>query len=98
MIDPTGRTPDVVPATDDPGDDTARRYRYQWTYAGIICCMLLDDTENVAEVFCEHHEDVLLKHTDLTFTGVQVKTVIGSGGVEDQRCGGAQFVRSLCKA
>ena len=74
MTDPTGRTPDVVPATGDPGDDTARRYRYQWTYAGIVCCMLLDDTENVAEVFCEHHEDVLLKHTDLTFTGVQVKT------------------------
>jgi len=36
--------------------------------------MLLDDTEDVAEVFCEHHEDVLLKHTDFTFTGLQVKT------------------------
>lgn len=36
--------------------------------------MLLDDTEDVAEVFCEHHEDVLMKHTDATFTGIQVKT------------------------
>jgi Cap4, dsDNA endonuclease domain len=66
--------PDTIVATGDPGDDTARRYRYQWTYAAIVCCMLLDDTEDLGEVFCEHHEDVLLKHSDLTFTGVQVKT------------------------
>jgi len=36
--------------------------------------MLLDDTEAVAEVFCEHHEDVLVKHIDGTFSGLQVKT------------------------
>jgi hypothetical protein len=66
--------PDAIPAAGDPGDDTARRYRYQWTYAAIACCVLLDDTEDVEEVFCEHHEDVLLKHTDRTFTGLQVKT------------------------
>lgn len=36
--------------------------------------MLLDDTMGVEEVFCEHHEDVLLKHTDGSFTGQQVKT------------------------
>jgi hypothetical protein len=74
MPDPAIPGPDVIPATDDPGDDTASRYRYQWMYAAIICCMLLDDTEDVAEVFCEHHEDVLIKHTDATFTGIQVKT------------------------
>lgn len=67
-------TPDNVPATGDPGDDTARRYRYQWTYAGIVCCMLLDNTEDVAEVFCEHHEDVLVKYNDGTFSGLQIKT------------------------
>ena len=36
--------------------------------------MLLDDTQDVEEVFCEHHEDVLLKHRDGLFTGHQVKT------------------------
>jgi hypothetical protein len=36
--------------------------------------MLLDDTQDVVEVFCEHHEDVLLKHGDGKFTGQQVKT------------------------
>jgi len=66
--------PDVIPDTGDPGDDIARRFRYQWTYAAIVCCMLLDDTLDVAEVICEQHEDVLMKHTDATFTGIQVKT------------------------
>jgi len=36
--------------------------------------MLLDDTQDVCEVFCEQHEDVLLKHTGGTFSGLQVKT------------------------
>lgn len=66
--------PDSVVAIGDPGDETARRYRYQWTYAGICCCSLLDETQDVQEVFCEHHEDVLLKHADGTFSGLQIKT------------------------
>lgn len=74
MADLMVRAPDTVPETGDPGDDTARRYRYQWTYAAIVCCMLLDETEDVAEVFCEHHEDVLIKHVDGTFSGLQIKT------------------------
>ena len=74
MADPTAPAPDTVPATGDPGNETARRYRYQWTYAAIVCCMLLDETEGVTEVFCEHHEDVLIKHVDGTFSGLQIKT------------------------
>ena len=74
MSDAFGPGPDATRATGDPGDDTARRYRYQWTYAAIVCCMLLDDTEDIAEVFCEQHEDVLVKHADGAFTGLQVNT------------------------
>jgi len=74
MPESNAPAPDAIPATCDPGDETARRYRYQWTYAAIVCCMLLDDTLDVIEVFCEHHEDVLIKHKDATFTGIQVKT------------------------
>lgn len=74
MSDDQFKTPDKMLATDDPGDETARRYRYQWTYAAVLCCMLLDDTESVAEVFCEHHEDVLIKHLDGMFSGLQIKT------------------------
>lgn len=93
MADSRGPAPDAIPAAGDPGDDTGRRYRYQWTYAAIICCMLLDDTEGVAEVFCEHHEDVLLKHTDFTFTGLQVKT--RSSDQEVWKTGDAA-IRSSC--
>jgi hypothetical protein len=67
-------SPETSPGRNDPGDETARRYRYQWTYAAITCCALLDDTEGVAEVFCEHHEDVLIKYDDGSFAGLQVKT------------------------
>ena len=67
-------SPENTVASGDPGDETANRYRFQWTWAAVVCCMLLDDTEDVQEVFCEHHEDVLLKHRDRSFTGHQVKT------------------------
>ena len=67
-------SPEDLLARGDPGDETANRYRFQWTWAAVVCCMLLDGTEDVQEVFCEHHEDVLLKHRDGSFTGHQVKT------------------------
>lgn len=67
-------TPDTVLAKGDPGDDTARRFRYQWTYAAITCCALLDGNEDIDEVFCEHHEDILIKHLSGKFSGLQVKT------------------------
>lgn len=67
-------SPDHVIATNDPGDETARRYRYQYAWAAIVCCALLDETQDITEVFCEHHEDILIKHGDGTFTGEQVKT------------------------
>jgi hypothetical protein len=66
--------PEDTVASGDPGDATTNRYRFQWTWAAVVCCMLLDETEDVQEVFCEHHEDVLLKHRDGSFTGHQVKT------------------------
>lgn len=74
MTDASSPSPEHTVARDDPGDETARRYRYQWTWAALACCALLDETEDVQEVFCEHHEDVLLKHRDGAFTGHQVKT------------------------
>ncbi len=72
--DSANPAPDQVLASHDPGDETARRYRFQYTWAAIDCCMLLDETQDVVEVFCEHHEDILIKHRNNTFTGEQVKT------------------------
>lgn len=74
MADTPTPSPENIIARGDPGDETANRYRYQWTWAAVVCCMLLDDTADVQEVFCEHHEDVLIKHGDGSFTGHQVKT------------------------
>lgn len=74
MADDPYPTPEDTLAQDDTGDVTADRFRFQYTWAAVVCCMLLDDTEDVEEVFCEHHEDVLLKHRDGCFTGHQVKT------------------------
>lgn len=74
MGTPTLTSPEDTVSQGDPGDETANRYRFQWTWAAVVCCMLLDDTEDIEEVFCEHHEDVLLKHRDGSFSGHQVKT------------------------
>jgi hypothetical protein len=74
VLDFTSRSPDEAQVTSDGGDETARRYRFQSTYAATLCCSLLDETDDVVEILCEQHEDVLMKHTDGTFTGVQIKT------------------------
>lgn len=74
VTEPTLLAPDQVLAKNDPGDATEQRYRFQHTWAATASCMLLDDTQDVCEIFCEHHEDILLKHHDGTFTGEQVKT------------------------
>jgi len=60
--------------SNDIGDEISNRYRYQWAISAITCCMLLDQSEDVQEVFCEYHEDVLIKHSNGLFTGIQIKT------------------------
>lgn len=74
MLSPSVKLVDEILSTNDPGDDIGARYRYQWSYAAVICCMLLVEVEDIQEVFCEHHEDILIKHKDGTFSGLQVKT------------------------
>lgn len=74
MPESTFLPPDQVLSSNDPGDETGRRYRYQWTYSAILACSLLDETKNVSEIYCEHHEDTLVKHIDGLLSGIQVKT------------------------
>lgn len=66
--------PDKTLSATDPGDDTQRRYRYQAVYAAIISLDLLDEESEFEEIFCEQHEDTLVKKKDGTFIGIQVKT------------------------
>lgn len=58
----------------DKGDETLKRYRYQFTYAAIAALTLLETKSETKEVFCEHHEDVLIKLKSNKFVGIQVKT------------------------
>ncbi len=67
-------SPENTLSTNDPGDDTQMRYRYQAGYAALISLGLLDEFPEYEEVFCEHHEDTLIKVRGNQFIGVQVKT------------------------
>ncbi len=58
----------------DPGDDVLKRFRYQITYAGILAMSIVKPAKEIVEIYCEHHEDILAKHKDGFFSGIQVKT------------------------
>jgi hypothetical protein len=72
--------PDTVLSQSDPGDDVQRRFRYQATKAAMLALSLLDDEAEAEEVYCEHHEDVLVKKRGERFHGVQVKTRFDEAG------------------
>lgn len=67
-------TPDSILSSDDHGDDIQRRYRYQNTYTAIISLSLIKEKSNTDYIFCEQHEDILVKQKDGTFVGIQIKT------------------------
>jgi hypothetical protein len=66
--------PDKDLSDTDRGDDTQRRYRYQAAYAALISLGLLKKKTEFEEIFCEHHEDILIRGKDGKFIGIQVKT------------------------
>jgi hypothetical protein len=66
--------PDESVDPSDPGDDVLRRFRYQAGRAALLALLTLDETSGVTEVFCEQHEDVLLRRADGMFDAEQVKT------------------------
>lgn len=75
-----GQAPDTVLSQSDPGDDVQRRFRYQATKAAMLALSLFDDEAEAEEVYCEHHEDVLVKKRGGRFHGVQVKTKVDEAG------------------
>jgi hypothetical protein len=66
-------SPDETPST-DPGDDTQRRFRYQASCAALLALELLDEESEFEEIYCEQHEDILIRRKDGKFVGRQVKT------------------------
>lgn len=73
MTDEAVIPPDGLPS-EDPGADTQRRFRYQAAYAALRLLELLRDETGLEELICEQFEDILLKHGERNFTGIQVKT------------------------
>jgi hypothetical protein len=73
-------TVEQVLSKTDPGDDMQRRLRYQASYGASLCLDLLVDDHDASEVFCEHHEDFLVKMKDNKYVGVQVKTRLPGEG------------------
>src|SRR5262249_54272750 len=69
-----GKSPVEVMGTSDPGDEVQRRFRYQATYSAKLALGLLLPTTGIIEVYCEHHDDVLLRMSDGKFRPCQVKT------------------------
>jgi hypothetical protein len=60
--------------TGDCGDDVQRRFRYQAVYAAQLSLKLLEQGSEFDAIFCEHHEDILVRRKDGLYIGVQVKT------------------------
>ena len=86
-------TPANTLSRTDPGDDTQRRYRYQAAYAAIVSLDLLDEDSEFEEMFCEHHEDTLVRKKDGSFIGIQVKT--RAPGREPFKSNDEQILNSL---
>lgn len=66
--------PDELINKADKGDETLKRYAYQIYYAVQVSLTILDEENEIEEVFCEQIEDILVKKSTGKFIGVQVKT------------------------
>ena len=73
-------TPEKVLSAVDRGDDMQMRVRYQATYTALVGLGMLLDATEIEEIYCEHHEDVLVRKTNGRFLGYQVKTRLASLG------------------
>jgi Cap4 dsDNA endonuclease len=87
-------SPESAPSS-DPGADVQRRFRYQAAYASLVAVKLLADDSDIEKVFCEHHEDVLVKCIDGRFIGIQVKT--RQSGLEPLKTGDDEIRSALSR-
>jgi hypothetical protein len=60
--------------SDDPGDATARNFRYQHAYGVVLLVAAKCGESPYAAIWCEHHEDFLAERHDNRFDGYQIKT------------------------
>lgn len=62
-------TPDA-----DPGDETARNFRYQYAYGVVLLVAAKSGERPYLALWCEHHEDFLAEGADGCVDGYQIKT------------------------
>jgi hypothetical protein len=72
-------TPESSPPNEDVGADTQRRFRHQACYIGMLALGLLDDDGPLQELYCEHHDDVVLRLKSGQFRAIQLKTRMVGG-------------------
>lgn len=66
--------PDRMLSESDKGDEIQKRFRYQNEFSASLAIQMLFHETDIDEIFCEQHEDVLVRKKDGTFIGYQVKT------------------------
>lgn len=67
-------SPDQILSKKDKGDETQNRFRYQNACACFISLNLFSEDRKFNELYCEQHEDIILKLINGKFSGIQIKT------------------------
>jgi hypothetical protein len=70
----TTPTPISALNASDPGDETAKKYRYQYAYGCIIWIAAFRAEKDYKALWCEQHEDFLGQVSDTCFDAYQIKT------------------------
>ena len=70
----SARTPTEKRNQTDPGDETSRRYRYQFGYGVILLVASVRNDLDYKAVWCEQREDFLGEISESFFDAYQVKT------------------------
>lgn len=68
--------PEGMPALpSDAGDDVQERFRYQSAIGvTLLCKALIDSSNKVSSIWCEHHDDYLVEYQNEMYSLVQVKS------------------------
>jgi hypothetical protein len=63
-----------IASSDEAGAETLRRYRYQAQYAALKSLDMVRQNAKMTYLYCEHHQDILVKLKNGEFVAIQVKT------------------------
>ncbi|MCX6916318.1 MAG: dsDNA nuclease domain-containing protein, partial [Verrucomicrobia bacterium] len=88
-------TPANAAPREDTGAETGYRFGYQDAWAATLACALMDEPAEFTELFCEHHEDILLKQKNGLYQGIQIKTRQLAG--DPWRTGDEDVIKSLAR-